>query len=288
RAAGVPTGGAMDRFALAAANLLVGNREGAGGLECALSGPELEAVSPCLAAVTGADFQPLLNGHPTSTWTAFYMAPGDRLAFAGRRSGARAYIAFSGGLGGDRWLGSVGTYPLAGRGGVHGRPLKTGDVLVAEAAPARPLVAGRYLAPSLRPDYPVEPILAAIPGPHLRRIGAAGRRALFREQWAVSRDADRMGYRLDGPDLKPAGDELVSFGLAPGCLQLPQSGRPILLMADGQTAGGYPVVAAVARVDLPHAAQLLPGDDLRFREVTVEAAQAEYRLRWSALEGLRG
>src|SRR5205823_4945090 len=165
RAAGVPPGGAMDRFALAGANLLVGNPEGAAALECALSGPSLTALIGCLVAVTGADFQATLNGRPMPTWEGVFVAPGDRLEFAGRSWGARVYVAVAGGLAGDRWLGSVATYLLAGRGGVHGRPLKAGDVLVSAGQPPRPLVAGRTLPQPLRPPYADHPDLLTVPGP---------------------------------------------------------------------------------------------------------------------------
>jgi len=287
RAAGVPPGGAMDAFALVAANLLVGNPEGAAALECALSGPTLTALTGCLVAVTGANFQASLNGQPMPTWEGVFVAPGDRLEFAGRIRGARVYIAVAGGLTGDRWLGSVATYLLAGRGGIHGRPVKAGDLLAAAGPPPRPLVAGRELPEPLRPPYRDHPELLTIAGPYISRLSAKQRRALFAEEWTVSRDADRMGYRLEGPELAVDGPELVSFGLTAGCVQLPASGKPILLMADGQTAGGYPVVATVARCDLPLAAQLMPGDHLRFRETTVEAAQEEWRRRQSALDRLR-
>jgi allophanate hydrolase subunit 2 len=96
-----------------------------------------------------------------------------------------------------------------------------------------------------------------------------------------------MGFRLEGPDLGGEGPELVSYGLAMGCVQLPASGQPILLMADHQTAGGYPVIAGVARCGLPLAAQLIPGDRLRFKESTVEAAQDEWRRRRAALDWLK-
>jgi len=131
------------------------------------------------------------------------------------------------------------------------------------------------------------PTLAAIPGPHARLLSPAGRRAFYRERWTVSRDADRMGYRLEGETLQMKAEELVSFGLAVGCVQVPPAGQPILLMADHQTAGGYPVVAGVARSALPLAAQLLPGEHLSFTEVTVEAAQAEWRRMRAALDTLR-
>jgi antagonist of KipI len=287
RAAGVPPGGAMDRFALAAANLLVGNPEGAAALECALSGPSLTAMSGCLVAITGADFRATLNGQPMPTWEGVFLARGDRLEFAGRSWGARVYVAVAGGLAGDRWLGSVATYLLAGRGGVHGRSLKAGDVLGVAGPQPRPLVAGRELPGPLRPPYRDHAELLTIAGPYIARLPAKDRRTLFQADWTVSRDADRMGYRLEGPELAIDGPELVSFGLTVGCVQLPASGQPILLMADGQTAGGYPVVAAVARCDLPLAAQLMPGDHLRFRETSVEKAQEEWRRRQACLDHLR-
>ena len=163
----------MDRFALAGANLLVGNPEGAAALECALSGPSLTALIGCLVAVTGADFQATLNGRPMPTWEGVFVAPGDRLEFAGRSWGARVYVAVAGGLAGDRWLGSVATYLLAGRGGIHGRPLKAGDVLAAGGPPPRPLVAGRALPPPLRPPYGDHAELLTIAGPHVARKESA-------------------------------------------------------------------------------------------------------------------
>lgn len=287
RAAGVPAGGAMDRFALAAANRLVGNPAGGGVLECTLAGPALVALQACLVSVTGADFEPRVNGAEAPTWTSFWLAEGDRLTFGGRRSGARCYIGLAGGLAGDRWLGSVSTYQLVARGGLCGRPLRKGDELQAASAPARPAVSGRHLPERLRPAYSDQPVLDAVPGPHSRSLAAGSRRRLFAQDWAVSRDADRMGYRLEGEPLETAGPEMISFGLAPGCVQVPGSGQPILLMADSQTAGGYPVVAGVGRASLPLAAQLAPGNRLRFREVAVGEAQARWRLLAAGLEEIR-
>jgi antagonist of KipI len=287
RSSGVPPGGAMDRYALAAANRLVGNAENTAVLECALSGPTLTALRSCLLAVTGADFGLTLNGVPAPDWTSVFLMSGDRLAFTGRRFGARVYIAVAGGLHADRWLGSASTYLLVGKGGVHGRSLKAGDELSLAGEAPRPAVAGRCLPVGRRPTYARIPELSAIPGPHSGMLTARSRRVLLGEEWTVSRDADRMGYRLEGDALEVKGDELVSFGLAMGCVQVPPAGQPILLMADHQTAGGYPVVLGVSRSDLPLAAQLLPGEHLRFREVTVEAAQAEWRRQRAALNELR-
>jgi antagonist of KipI len=273
-ASGVPPGGAMDRFAHRAANLLAGNSAQDATLECTMSGPHLVAEEPCLIAVTGGDFQPRINGAPAPMWTGTFLGRGDRLTFDGRRSGARAYIAVSGGLEADRWLGSRSTSLMAGRGGMHGRSLARGDQLSIAAARSAPAVAGRQLPPGLRPAYS-EHTLHAMPGPHLRRLDAEGRRQLFSALFTVSRDADRMGYRLEGPALATSGDELLSFGLVAGAVQVPRSGQPILLMADHQTAGGYPVVAVVISASMPIAAQLAPGDTLRFIQTT--AAEASRR-----------
>ena len=281
---GVPPSGAMDRFALAAANRLVGNPEGAAGLECALNGPILLGLQPCLLAITGADFTPSVNGVEVPLWTGLYLAPGERLSFAGRRSGARCYIAVAGGLAARRWLGSLSTYLLVEKGGLDGRTLEAGDELSLGGPPPRPLIAGRHLARRLRPAYSREPVLDALPGPHHTRLSRSSRVALTRDAFALTRDADRMGYRLEGPLLEASGRELISLGLTMGAVQLPSSGQPILLMADHQTAGGYPVILGVSRAALPLAAQLLPGDRLQFREVSLADAQERWRGLRSALE----
>jgi antagonist of KipI len=284
--AGVPQGGAMDRFAHRAANLLVGNDEAAATLECTLNGPHLVATHSCLVAITGADFDPHINGRPAPMWTGVFLGVGDELAFAGRRSGGRAYIALAGGIGGDRWLGSRSTNLMVARGGMHGRQLLAGDEIAAAGEASAPTVSGRHLASHLRPVYD-DHALASIPGPHFKRLDADGRRALFGSTLQVSRDADRMGYRLEGPALDASGEELLSFGLTAGAIQVPRSGHPILLMADHQTAGGYPVVAVLAGAALPVAAQLLPGDELSFVEVSIQAALRMRAAQRVALDSLK-
>jgi antagonist of KipI len=287
-ASGVSPGGAMDRFAHKAANLLVGNEPTAATLECTLRGPHLVAEQACLVAVAGADLDPRVNGDPVEMWAAFSLRAGDVLSFGSRRSGARAYLAIAGGVAGDRWLGSLSTNLLAQRGGMHGRPLQAGDVIAAAGEPAGPPVPGRGALPRhLRPDY-ADHDLSVIAGPHLKRLGQEGKAALFGSGFTVGRDSDRMGYRLDGPVLEAPGDEVLSFGLVTGAIQLPAGGGPILLMADHQTAGGYPVVATVISASLPIAAQLVPGSEVRFVEVNSEGAGALRHARDAALASLRG
>jgi len=276
----------MDRLALRAANLLAGNEEGAAAIECTLSGPQLVALRSCLVAIAGADFDPQVNGQAAPMWTGIFLSEGDELTFAGRRSGARAYVAVAGGVAGDRWLGSISTYVPAERGGMHGRLLSGGDVVAVAGEPSAPAVSGRRLGENLRPDY-ADHKLRAIAGPHIKRLDAAGRKALFGSVFKVSRDADRMGYRLEGPALDASGDELLSFGLVSGAVQVPPSGQPILLMADHQTAGGYPVVATVVSASMPVAAQLLPGDEVSFAEVSIEAALRMRAAQRAALDSLK-
>jgi antagonist of KipI len=292
RFAGVPPGGAMDRFAASAANLLVGNDAGAPILEATVTGPRLVAEQPAVVAVTGGDFAVEVNGAAAPAWTSFEVAAGDVVDLSRRRSGARCYVAVAGGgFRAARWLGSAATYLLVARGGLEGRALRADDLLEivgggSGAGPGRFRGAGATLAPAERPQYGSE--LAAVPGPHLKHLLPESRRRLFEAMFHVKHSSDRMGYRLSGgAPLAVRPVDLLSFGVAPGVVQVPGSGEPILLMADHQTAGGYPVVATVVRSSLPAAAQLLPGHELRFRRVTVEAAIAEWRRLRRALESLR-
>jgi antagonist of KipI len=268
-AGGVPPGGAMDRFAHRAANLLVGNPASDATLECTITGPTLVAERECAVAVTGSGLVPLVDGEERMPWRTLGVRAGRRLSFARSGRPGRTYLAVSGGFEGDRWLGSRSTYLLAARGGMSGRALKQGDLL-AVAADRRPDEERILEAP---PDYSTR-TLAVMAGPHIRRLDAESRRALFGEPFTVSVDSDRMGARLDGPSLAASGDEVLSFGLVAGAIQLPGSGRPIVLLADHQTAGGYPVVATVVSAAMHIAGQLIPGDDVRFELVTAARARA--------------
>ena len=281
---GVPPGGAMDRFAHLAANLLLFNDRSAATVECTLRGPQLVAERSTVVAITGADLDPRVNDDAIPMWTTVALAPGDVLSFGGPRNGARTYIGVAGGVVGDRWLGSMSTNVMAGRGGMKGRPLEAGDV-ISSGESWRPASPGRELPATMRPAYD-DRALRVILGPHADRLTADSRAALFDATFRVGPDSNRMGYRLEGVRLDAPGEELLSFGLIAGVLQLPSGGQPILLMADHQTAGGYPVVAVVAGAWLPIAAQLAPGDELRFVEVSIsDALQARAGQR-AALDSL--
>jgi len=274
----------MARFAHSATNLLVGNDRGAATLECTVRGPRLKATRRCVVAVTGADLELQVGGNPAPTWPAFAIEDDDELGFGRRLLGTRAYIAIAGGFLGDRWLGSTSTNLMTARGGLHGRALVAGDVLTAGVSMV-PDEIGRTLDESLRPRYE-DHILHAVAGPHAKRLAPDSRAALFGARFTLSHDSNRMGYRLDGPALEAPGEELLSLALVAGAVQLPGGGKPILLMADHQTAGGYPVVATVVSASMPVAAQLAPGDEMVFAETTVEGALKMRAAQLAALESL--
>ena len=164
-------------------------------------------------------------------------------------------------------------------------PKVTVGDLIDTAEPISQPAAGRTLAAHLRPSYG-DPTVHAIAGPQAKRLLPESREMLFGATFHVSPDSNRMGYRLQGPALEAPGEDILSFGLVAGAVQLPSGGGPILLMADHQTAGGYPVVAVVASASMPVAAQLAPGDELRFVECSIDRALEMRAAQRAALDSL--
>jgi antagonist of KipI len=278
----------MDRFALRAANMLLGNPPGAVCIELLLGGLVLKALAPCRIAICGADLGARLDGQPLDGWSAAQLQPGTTLAFNGRRDGARAYIGIAGGFTVIPVLGSGSTYLAGGWGGFKGRVLRAGDQLEAGIVSSEH-AAICWLPPDRRPGYRAFPTLRCVAGPHQEMFDGGTLAAFWGGIYTMNAASDRMGYRLDGPQIAPrAGGSLPSLGVLPGCLQVPPHGQPILLMADAQTTGGYPLIATVISTDLPLAAQLMPGDKVRFRRVSAAAAQTAARQRVASLETLGG
>jgi len=299
---GVPAGGAMDRTALRVGNLLVGNDEGAAGLEATLIGPTISFDHPTLVAVTGADLCATVDHKPLAPWHAALVQPGAVLRFGAPVRGCRAYIAVAGGIDVPVVFGSRSTYLRAEFGGHEGRALRAGDSLglgVPSALSYR--IAGSLqsdepgmsvarwsVAPPIRPKYSDDAIVRLIPGAHTDALSPQSRDQLFNTRFRVSASSDRMGYRLQGAELalqRPI--ELLSEAVAFGTVQLPPGGAPIILMADRQTTGGYPRIGEVATIDLPLVAQLKPGDHVRFRAISLEDAQRVYLAREQELAQAR-
>ncbi|QBS36658.1 biotin-dependent carboxyltransferase [Thermaerobacter sp. FW80] len=316
QAFGVPVAGAVDEYALRIANLLVGNDENAAGLEITLLGPTLRVLAPTVIAVTGADLGATRNGQPLPLWEAVAVEPGDEIRFRGVKQGCRAYLAVAGGIDVPPVMGSRSTYLRGGIGGIGGRALKAGDVLEAgglfradepattrrpraavcgrrgdadgsDASPGEVArqIAGRRVPAEFVPRYGSPITLRVVLGPQDDHFTPAGVATFLSAEYVVTVEADRMGCRLDGPTIEHAGPaDIISDGIPLGAVQVPGHGRPIVMLADRQTTGGYPKIATVISVDIPRIAQAKPGDRVRFAAVSRDEAVRLYRERE---EGLR-
>lgn len=282
RASGVPVAGAMDGFALRLANLLVGNHVDAAGLEFTLVGPELQFGADTLIALTGGDFALLPLCQPIR------VKAGERVVLGAARFGCRGYLAVAGGLDVPLVLGSRSTYLRAKLGGLAGRALRDGDVLPSVQV-ARNIFGRWQVDERILPAYSPAPVVRVVRGAQADEFGET----FLSVEFKVSTQSDRMGVRLAGPVVaRKSAVELVSTVVAPGTVQVPPDGQPIVLMADAQTMGGYPQIAHVIGMDLPLVAQLRPGDSVRFQVVTLAEAHRLSMAREHALallrEGLSG
>jgi antagonist of KipI len=260
---GVSPAGAMDPLALRVANRLVGNDDGAAALELTGPGAELRFAEAATFALGGGDLGAELEGQPVALWRAHRAAAGATLRLPRRVRGARAVLAVAGGVQGQPVLGSASTDLDAGLGGgrlARGQRLATGP---ARAPRPAPLVDFAYQDPFQLRYLPAED--PAIASDSAALFGQAA--------FKVSDRSNRTGYRLTGPSLPVmAAADRLSAPIAPGTIQLPPGGQPILLMADRQTIGGYPVLGHLIAADRPKAAQLWPGDEIHFRPVPLEEA----------------
>ncbi len=272
---GVPLSGALDPEWLAIANALVGNPASTAALEMRLLGLRLRAMAPLTVALAGACTAQIEDNsgelRHAAAWRSHALERGETLN-VGRLHDGIAYLAFAGGLDVPEVLGSRSTYVRAGIGGLDGRALKAGDSLPVAAVPApRPLRLPQAPPAAAGP-------LRIVPGPQREYFTDAAWRRLLDDEFVISREADRMGLRLDGPRLEHTrGADIVSDAVTPGVIQVPGDGRPIILLADCQTVGGYPKIATVIGADLPRLGRALPGQTLRFVEVGIDQALAARR-----------
>lgn len=281
RALGVPGGGAADPLALRLANALVGNPPGAAALEVTLAGPALRFGADALVALCGAPFEATLAGSPFPPWRAVPVRAGQTLDLGGAARGARAVLAVRGGLEGQEAFGSRSTDLRTGFGGLEGRALRAGDRIGwFPLPPAKPPRA--FLSPELRTPTGPHHILRVLPTAEATPDLLA---ALTGRPFTVSGQADRMGARLGEAVPAPHDPNRISLPNVPGAVQLPPDGRPILLLPDAGTHGGYPTPLALASVDLPRLGQLRPGDRVWLRVVSPEEARAALWHRERAVRG---
>jgi biotin-dependent carboxylase-like uncharacterized protein len=275
-ALGVPTGGAADPGALAAANRLVGNDAAAAGLEITLQGPCLRFPLGGVVALTGARFVATRSSGAAVGWSeTLVLAAGETLHLERAEAGCRCWLALRGGLALPQVMGSRSTFLPAGFGGYLGRALQAGDLL--EGGPqASGMRLLRARPPSAERDAP----LRVVAGPQAGRFDDAGLAAFFAGNYRVAEASDRRGLRLAGPAATHARAELPSQGVLPGAVQVPPDGQPIILGWDGPVTGGYPVIAAVIAADMTKVAQLRPGDTVRFATIEVERARPLAARQW--------
>jgi antagonist of KipI len=276
---GVSSGGALDSFGLRVANLLVGNNQAAAGLEITLGGLQLRFEDERVIAWCGGEFEVQIASTPLPAGHAAHVQAGERLKFGRPQVGCRAWLAVSGGIDVSTVLGSRSTDLRAHLGGFEGRTLRDADVIPLGVGPGSPPPATAISSWTAPHDWvssaKLKPILRFIRGVDWNRFNTSTLQCLTSETFAVSPDSDRMGVRLEGPELKRIDQsDLISEAVAPGTIQVPPSPdlSGILLLGDCQTIGGYPKIAHVITVDLGVAAQLRAGDHVRFSEVSLTDA----------------
>lgn len=267
RASGVPGSGAMDQFALATLNILVGNNRGHAGIEFALTGGVFVFDTPVVFAFGGADATAMMAGRKIEPYRAYRAVQGEILSIENPSAGRFLYLAVGGGINVEPVLGSRSTYVPGGFGGLSGRRLKSGDILgVGVRASMRRHQVADSLPPKLRPPFGTAEIrFIARPGVDPAEISGVYR---------LSASSDRTGYRLDG-NPRAGGASITSEPVCPGVIQLPPGGEPIVLMADAPTVGGYRIVGGVVSADLGLLAQKNPGETVELVAVSVEKAQRE-------------
>jgi antagonist of KipI len=288
---GVSLGGALDLQAARVANLLAGNVENAALIEVPLGNASFQFQDARVIAWCGGEFKVQLGSEHVPDGHAIRVESGEQLTIGSADHGCRLWLAISGGIDVPLILGSRSTDLRAGFGGLEGRGLRTGDELalgklVSLSTNAR---ISSWSAPrEWSRTTLAHPILRLVRGAEWEEFTDANRTAFFDNAFTVSPQCDRMGARLEGVVLeRNQPNERLSEPVAPGTIQVPNDGAPIILLGDCQTIGGYPKIAHVITVDLPFAAQLCPNDSVHFREVSLAEAAALFRARERDLERFR-
>jgi biotin-dependent carboxylase-like uncharacterized protein len=279
---GVGTSGAMDPLALAAGNLLLGNDEGAAAVEVPVFPFELRFTEDGAFALTGADCAARLDGMPLLPWWVHQARAGQTLQLGrpqqGRWHASRAYLCLPGGVDVPEVLGSRSTQLRGAFGGLEGRALRQGDRLRAVATHYEPTATGFGLVPpALALPLQVDGVAAmrVLPAAEYALFTPESQQAFWRDDWKITSQSDRYGYRLAGPPLEPkAAIEMRSHGIVPGVIQVPSGGQPIVQMRDAQPSGGYPKIGTVIEADLWRLGQAPIGSRIRFVETTWEDAVA--------------
>ena len=284
---GVSVSGVMDPRSASIANILVGNDEGEAVLECTMMGPHIRFDAPNIIAITGGDLGATLDGQRIDTYRAIPVNAGQTLRFTMLRTGCRAFVAFAGGLDIPVVMGSRSTNMKAKIGGYQGRKLQKDDVIGFRAPKTDLKTLGlRHTSPEFMPR--AEYTLRFVLGPQNKKCTERGITSFLSSVYTLTPEFDRMGCRLDGVLIEhvKSGD-IISDGIAFGAVQVPSAGKPIIMLADRQTTGGYAKIANVISADFRILAQLKAGDKVRFEKVSIAAAQEALLAQRATLNCLR-
>ena len=305
---GFRVSGAMDRRAYTVANLLTGNDGTEAALEFVMQGPTVVFEEDTVIALCGGEFGALLNGSPLANNIACQVHKGDRLELGFVKKGNYGYLAVRGGLDVPEVMGSRSTDVKCRLGGYQGRKLQDGDRIEVPAVKWTGLPVGKQKVQDTsaghrrtvqEQDIPffteawgnkeTGVTLRAVLGPQDDHFTREGIQTFATQEYTVTDQCDRMGFRLDGPEIKhnEKGADIISDGIAFGSIQVPSHGKPIIMMADRQTTGGYAKIATVISTDLPKLVQCRPGGRVRFRIISVEEAQLYYRMEQKEYKKLK-
>jgi len=282
---GVPISGAMDTFSLVTSNLLVANHPNDACLEITFIGPELQALTRTQIAITGGVVPAKINGRSVPMWQTLEAQEGDLISFGKIESGYRAYLSIRGGIDTPLVLGSRSTYVRGNFGGMNGKQLKTGDIIEGLDVPL--LKIGFLMPEKLVPQFTGRFKVNVILGPQDDMFTEDGINTFLSNPYKVTLEADRMGYRLEGPVIEhKAKADIVSDALLPGAVQVPKSGKPIIIMQDAQTTGGYPKIAVAISHDVSLLGQAKPNDMIEFSKITTQQAHEKIREYYEFLDNL--
>ncbi len=271
---GVPPSGALDLFSLRVANLLTGNGEGEACLETTVMGLKLRALREVVITITGGDLSPMLNEEPLEMWRTHLLVGGDIIAFKRVRTGCRSYLAIGGGIDVPEIMGSKSTFLSGKFGGLEGRGLRRGDILCSQDITGPLSKIGIRFPKDWTPSYGKETQVRVIPGPQDHHFTRKGFQTFSSSSYQVTAKSDRMGIRLEGPKIERSAEveeSIISESLVPGSVQIPGDAKPMLILTELVT-GGYTKIATVISTDIPRAAQLKPGDRIRFEAISVDEA----------------
>jgi antagonist of KipI len=271
---GINSNGVMDRTAARLINGLLGNHENEAVIETHFPSGEFEFDDDTTIAIGGAEFCCEIDGCPVENWRPIPVEEGSALRFTRKHFGNRAYIAVKGGFDVEPWLGSKSTNLVAKAGGFEGRKLAAGDNIRVKPSSEADVIRNVKVSNSLIPFYSKFPTVRVLAGPEFELLDEDSRTRLFSENYQLSMESNRMGFRLKGEKLSLAeAREYISSGVAFGTIQLLPDGQLIVLMADHQTTGGYPRIANAIDIDLPLLAQLGPSDKVAFHPITLDEAE---------------